>query len=58
MPDDPEPVNDGGVRRLRPRGERMGCSEGTVKSQLSRAPERLREHARLHAPLQTKHGKG
>ena len=32
---------------------RMGCSEGTVKSQLSRGTERLREHAREHGPLRT-----
>ena len=30
---------------------RMGCSEGTVKSQLSRGTERLREHAREHGHL-------
>jgi RNA polymerase sigma-70 factor (sigma-E family) len=30
---------------------RMGCSEGTVKSQLSRGTGRLREHAREHGPL-------
>jgi RNA polymerase sigma-70 factor (sigma-E family) len=30
---------------------RMGCSEGTVKSQLSRGTERLRQHAREHGPL-------
>jgi RNA polymerase sigma-70 factor (sigma-E family) len=33
--------------------ERMGCSEGTVKSQLSRGTQRLREHAREHGPLRT-----
>ncbi len=32
---------------------RMGCSEGTVKSQLSRATERLRQHAHEHGPLRT-----
>jgi RNA polymerase sigma-70 factor (sigma-E family) len=36
--------------------ERMGCSEGTVKSQLSRGTERLREHAREHGPLRTTSG--
>ena len=30
---------------------RMGCSEGTVKSQLSRGTERLRQHARATGPL-------
>lgn len=35
---------------------RMGCSEGTVKSQLSRGTERLREHAREHGPLRTTTG--
>ena len=30
---------------------RMGCSEGTVKSQLSRGTERLREQARRHGAL-------
>jgi RNA polymerase sigma-70 factor (sigma-E family) len=41
-------VEDLDVRRI---AERMGCSEGTVKSQLSRGTERLREHARAHGPL-------
>jgi RNA polymerase sigma-70 factor (sigma-E family) len=41
-------VEDLDVRTL---AERMGCSEGTVKSQLSRGTERLREHAREHGPL-------
>jgi len=36
-------VEDLDVRGI---AERMGCSEGTVKSQLSRGTERLREHAR------------
>jgi len=36
----------------------MSCSEGTVKSQLSRGTERLREHARQHGPLHTRHGEG
>ena len=35
---------------------RMGCSEGTVKSQLSRGTERLREHAREHGPLRSTTG--
>jgi RNA polymerase sigma-70 factor (sigma-E family) len=41
-------VEDLDVRAI---AERMGCSEGTVKSQLSRGTERLREHAREHGPL-------
>jgi RNA polymerase sigma-70 factor (sigma-E family) len=41
-------VEDLDVRTI---AERMGCSEGTVKSQLSRGTERLREHAREHGPL-------
>jgi RNA polymerase sigma-70 factor (sigma-E family) len=41
-------VEDLDVRGI---AERMGCSEGTVKSQLSRGTERLREHAREHGPL-------
>ena len=36
-------VEDLDVRGI---ADRMGCSEGTVKSQLSRGTERLREHAR------------
>lgn len=36
-------VEDLDVRGI---AERMGCSEGTVKSQLSRGTERLRQHAR------------
>jgi RNA polymerase sigma-70 factor (sigma-E family) len=36
-------VEDLDVRAI---ADRMGCSEGTVKSQLSRGTERLREHAR------------
>jgi RNA polymerase sigma-70 factor (sigma-E family) len=43
-------VEDLDVRGI---AERMGCSEGTVKSQLSRGTERLREHAREHGPLRT-----
>lgn len=39
-------VEDLDVRGI---AERMGCSEGTVKSQLSRGTQRLREHARDHA---------
>jgi RNA polymerase sigma-70 factor (sigma-E family) len=41
-------VEDLDVRTI---AERMGCSEGTVKSQLSRGTERLRHHAREHGPL-------
>lgn len=43
-------VEDLDVRGI---AERMGCSEGTVKSQLSRGTERLREHAREHGPMRT-----
>ena len=43
-------VEDLDVRAI---AERMGCTEGTVKSQLSRGTERLREHAREHGPLRT-----
>jgi RNA polymerase sigma-70 factor (sigma-E family) len=43
-------VDDLDVRTI---AERMGCSEGTVKSQLSRGTERLRAHAREHGPLRT-----
>ena len=43
-------VEDLDVRTI---AERMGCSEGTVKSQLSRGTERLREHAREHGPQRT-----
>jgi RNA polymerase sigma-70 factor (sigma-E family) len=43
-------VEDLDVRGI---AERMGCSEGTVKSQLSRGTDRLREHAREHGPLRT-----
>jgi len=46
-------VEDLDVRAI---AQRMSCSEGTVKSQLSRGTERLREHARVHAPLHTRHG--
>ena len=46
-------VEDLDVRAI---AERMGCSEGTVKSQLSRGTERLREHAREHGPLRTPSG--
>lgn len=41
-------VEDLDVRTI---AERMGCSQGTVKSQLSRGTERLRQHAREHGPL-------
>lgn len=46
-------VEDLDVRNI---AERMGCSEGTVNSQLSRGTERLREHAREHGPLRTTSG--
>lgn len=46
-------VEDLDVRTI---ADRMGCSEGTVKSQLSRGTERLREHAREHGPLRTTTG--
>jgi RNA polymerase sigma-70 factor (sigma-E family) len=46
-------VEDLDVRAI---AQRMGCSEGTVKSQLSRGTERLREHAREHGPLRTTSG--
>ena len=41
-------VEDLDVRGI---AERMGCSEGTVKSQLSRGTARLREHARQRGLL-------
>ncbi len=43
-------VEDLDVRAI---AERMGCSEGTVKSQLSRGTERLRDHSREHGPMRT-----
>jgi RNA polymerase sigma-70 factor (sigma-E family) len=43
-------VEDLDVRGI---AERMGCSEGTVKSQLSRGTERLRQHAREQGPMRT-----
>jgi RNA polymerase sigma-70 factor (sigma-E family) len=46
-------VEDLDVRSI---AQRMGCSEGTVKSQLSRGTERLREHAREHGPLRVSNG--
>ena len=46
-------VEDLDVRTI---AERMGCSEGTVKSQLSRGTERLRRHARDAGPLRTTSG--
>jgi RNA polymerase sigma-70 factor (sigma-E family) len=46
-------VDDLDVRTI---AERMGCSEGTVKSQLSRGTERLRQHAREHGALRTTTG--
>ena len=48
-------VEDLDVRGI---AQRMGCSEGTVKSQLSRGTERLREHARQHGPLRATTGEG
>lgn len=47
-------VEDLDVRGI---ADRMGCSEGTVKSQLSRGTERLREHARQHGPIRTAVGR-
>jgi len=41
---------------IRTIAQRMGCSEGTVKSQLSRGTERLREHAREHGPQRAHSG--
>ncbi len=46
-------VEDLDVRGI---AERMGCSEGTVKSQLSRGTERLREHARGRGLIATREG--
>ena len=46
-------VEDLDVRSI---ADRMRCSEGTVKSQLSRGTQRLREHARDHGPLRTTSG--
>lgn len=46
-------VEDLDVRGI---AERMGCSEGTVKSQLSRGTERLREHARGLGMLAAREG--
>jgi len=46
-------VEDLDVRTI---AERMGCSEGTVKSQLSRGTERLRAHARERGVLTTREG--
>lgn len=46
-------VEDLDVRGI---AERMGCSEGTVKSQLSRGTERLREHARGRGLMTTREG--
>lgn len=48
-------VEDLDVRGI---AERMGCSEGTVKGQLSRGTERLRQHARQHGPLRATTGEG
>lgn len=41
-------VEDLDVRTI---AQRMGCSEGTAKSHLSRGTERLREHARQYGPM-------
>ncbi|HXH80652.1 SigE family RNA polymerase sigma factor [Nocardioides sp.] len=46
-------VEDLDVRGI---AERMGCSEGSVKSHLSRGTERLREHARGRGLLTTREG--
>lgn len=46
-------VEDLDVRGI---AERMGCSEGTAKSHLSRGTERLREHARVLGLLTTREG--
>lgn len=46
-------VEDLDVRTI---ADRMGCSEGTVKSQLSRGTERLRGHARERGPLRATSG--
>lgn len=48
-------VEDLDVRTI---ADRMGCSEGTVKSQLSRGTQRLREHAREHGALRATSGEG
>ena len=48
-------VEDLDVRGI---ADRMGCSEGTVRSQLSRGTERLRRHAREHGPLRSTTGPG
>ncbi len=44
-------VEDLDVRTI---AERMGCSEGTAKSHLSRGTERLRAHAQQHGPLRSR----
>lgn len=46
-------VEDLDVRGI---AERMGCSEGTVKSHLSRGTERLRQHARDRGLMTTPEG--
>jgi RNA polymerase sigma-70 factor (sigma-E family) len=48
-------VEDLDVRTI---AARMDCSEGTVKSQISRGTERLREHAREHGAQRTMSGEG